>query len=113
MKRITMTRSDIGSIIRMVALAPAAISAETMKKRRASSRSANPRKALPRVPATKPACTLLVSRPARAPKMPNSAVSDGTTAVAENHSAIAANSQTASTVRAKVFEAAIPDMGSG
>ncbi len=61
-----------------------------MKKRRGSSRSARPKSALTRLPATKPACTLLVSSDWVKPLSPYSAVKDGITAEAENHRAMTA-----------------------
>ena len=59
-KRKATTDGEVGSTRRMAAFAAVATSAEIMKKRRGSSRSARPPKALARVPKTKPACTLLV-----------------------------------------------------
>ena len=53
-------------------------------------RSASPRMALVKVPKTYPACTLLVSSETCVAPMANSALSDGTTAVAENQSVMAA-----------------------
>ena len=84
--RATRTANDVGSNSRIAALAAEAQTAEARKNRLGSSRSARPRTALVRVPTTKPACTLLVSADAWPPSSPNSAISDGITAVAENHS---------------------------
>ena len=74
----------------MAVLAAVATSAAVMKKRLGSARSARPRMALVKVPKTNPACTALVSIEACVALMANSALSDGTTAVAENQSAMAA-----------------------
>ena len=64
-------------------------------KRRGSMRSASPSKALARQPSTQPAWTLLVSIAWAKLDSPNSATSAGTTADAENHSAIAPSWQMA------------------
>jgi hypothetical protein len=61
-----------------------------MKKRRGSIRSANPKIALVRLPTTNPACTPLVSDACKNGDNRYSASSAGTTAEAENQSAIAA-----------------------
>ena len=53
-------------------------------------RSAKPRTALVRVPTTNPACTVLVNRDAWVGVRVYSAAMEGTTAEAENHSAMAA-----------------------
>ena len=68
-------------------------------------RSASPKNALARHPTTNPACTPLVSAACAKPESPNSATSDGMTADAENHSAIAATWQTAMIATEAVFDA--------
>lgn len=93
--RKTGTTHDAGSTHRIERLA-AAISAETMKNLRGSKRSASPRTALVKVPATKPAETLLDIREAWRSLRPYSSRREGRTAEAENHSVIASTSHKAS-----------------
>ena len=95
MKRSATTVGEAGSTSRIAALAPAATSAEAMKNLRGSIRSARPRKALVSVPATKPAWTALVKSEAECGSIAPVALSAGTMAEAENHSAMAATWQTA------------------
>ena len=92
-KRSTTIAGDVGSNSRMAPLAAAATKAAPMKNRRGSSRSASPKPALIKVPITKPSWTALVSSDAVASSRPACALSAGTTAEAENHTAIAATSQ--------------------
>src|SRR6266545_6548765 len=87
--------TEVGSTTRRSAFAPAPIVAETAKNRRGSSLSASPMSALARQPATKPACTPLVSAALEKLERWNSAASAGSTADAENQSAIAATWQNA------------------
>jgi hypothetical protein len=95
MKRNAGTSVPVGSTTRISALATDATVAASMKKRRGSSRSANPRIALVRLPTTYPACTPLVSDACKNGDNRYSASNAGTTADAENQSAIAATSQSA------------------
>lgn len=74
MDRKTRNQSEFGSVSKIKLLAIQAIRVETAKNRRESRLSASPSRALE------------VSREARAPVRPNSTVSTGITAVAENHS---------------------------
>ncbi len=103
-KRIAIIVNEVGSTIRMTALAAAAMIAEVMKNRRGSMRSANPRRALIKVPTTNPTWTLLVNKDAWVGVNAYSAEIEGMTADAENHSAITAISQTAKTKRETDFE---------
>ena len=102
-KRKARTTVEVGETNKMAALAVAATRVETMKKRRASIRSAKPRTALVRVPATNPACTVLVKREAWVGVNANSAAIEGTTAEAENQSAMAATSHDARIARDTAF----------
>ena len=86
MNRKTRTQSKFGSVSKIKLLAIQAIRVETAKNPRESRLSASPSRALSRVPQTNPIWTLEVSSEARAPVRPNSTVSTGITAVAENHS---------------------------
>ena len=70
-------------------VAVASLTALAATKRLSSRRSARPRTAETRQPATKPSCTPLVNAACMNPVRRNSAVSCGTTAEAENQSAIA------------------------
>ena len=97
---------DAGSITRRSALAPAPITAEAAKSRRGSMRSGSPSTALARQPMTNPACTPLVSAACMKGERWNSATSAGTTADAENHSAIAATWQVAMIVTDAGFDSA-------
>src|SRR6185295_15701921 len=76
------------------ALAAAPAMADARKNVFGLSRSANPKTALKSVPTTNPSATLLDSAAACPPPIPNSALSTGTTAEAENHSDIASTSHT-------------------
>src|SRR5512144_2627055 len=96
-KRAAGAASERGSTTSSSALAIAPTAAAVAKKRRSSRRSARPRIALTRQPATKPTCTADVSVACAKRDRWNSAASDGTTADAENHSAIAATWQVAIT----------------
>ncbi len=103
--RASRVQPESGPKTRIAALAAAAIRAATMKKRRGSRRSARPSSALPSDPSTKPAWTLLVKSDWANPPSPYSAVSAGTTAEAENQSAMAATWQAESTPSEAHFEA--------
>src|SRR6266542_2354227 len=94
-KRSAGAAIDAGSMTKRSAFAPAPIAADTAKNRRGSSLSASPMSALARQPATKPACTPLVSAALEKLERWNSAASAGSTADAENQSAIAATWQNA------------------
>ena len=94
-KRSPITAKDAGSKARMRMFAPAAVRAEAMKKRRGSKRSARLKSALTMVPITKPACTELVNRDAISGGRPTLSRRAGTTADAENHSAMVATVQKA------------------
>src|SRR6185369_10194478 len=104
MKRSNGTSIEVGSTARISAFAAAATAADPMKKRRGSNRSASPRLALKRLPATKPACTPLVSNACAKDESGYSASNAGTTADAENHTAIAATWHTAMIVIDAAFE---------
>src|SRR5262245_29231094 len=95
MKRAIYTQALSGATNRMEALADAATRAETINKMRGSIRSARPRTALRSVPATNPTCTLLVNIDTCVGVSACSSRTDGTTDVAENHTARAASSQIA------------------
>ena len=94
-KRSPITAKDAGSKARMSAFAAAAVRADAMKNRRGSNRSARLNRALTMVPTTKPACTELVNRDAISGGRPTLSRSAGTTAEAENQSAIVATVQNA------------------
>src|SRR5246127_1757675 len=87
--------TEPGSTPRRKAVAPARTAAEAAKNRRVSMRSASPSRALTRQPITNPTCTAPVNAACMKFESPNSATSDGTTAEAENHRAIAATWLTA------------------
>ena len=93
--RSPITANDAGSNARIRMFAPAAVRAEAMKNRRGSKRSARLNKALMMVPTTNPACTELVNRDAISGGRPTLSRKAGTTAEAENHSAIVATVQKA------------------
>src|SRR6266700_3597064 len=101
--------NDPGSTTRSNALASAPTPAATAKSRRGSTRSARPRIALARQPMTKPAWTPLVSAACANLDNPYSAASAGTTADAENQSAIAATWHSAISVTEPSFESAQGD----
>src|ERR1700741_4193002 len=82
--------TEAGSTTRSKAFAPAPTAAEAAKKRRGSMRSASPSRALTRQPITNPTCTAPGHAACMKCESPNSATSDGITAEAENHRAIAA-----------------------
>ena len=97
------TNGPAGSTTRINALAAAPTNAEIMKKRRGSRRSASPSAALITLPMTNPACTPLVSAACANDDNLYSARSAGTTADAENHSAIAATWHSAISVTDWIF----------
>ena len=88
-KRSAITPGDVGGKARIRPLAAAPIRAETMNRRRGSNRSAIPKPALTMVPTTNPSCTALVNKDAVAASSPALRRRSGTTAEAENHSAMA------------------------
>jgi len=77
--------------------------AERAKSREAGMRSARFSEALNSAPATKPICTLIVIHDCSLPLRPHSAVSCGTTADPENHSAIASSVASASNPSVRAF----------
>src|SRR5581483_9918393 len=85
-KRRIGTEGEVGGTARISVLAAQAISAETVNSRRGSYRSARPRKALIRVPSTKPACTALVNSEAWKSSIAADCLRLGMIAVAENQS---------------------------
>jgi hypothetical protein len=96
MNRRNTIDQDVGAKKRMAIFDPAATNAEAMKKCLGCSRSASPRRALPKVPATYPTATMLLKRDARVSSMGKSSLRTGMIAVAENHSARAIASQATS-----------------
>ncbi len=107
-KRSSGAGHVVGSTTSSSALASAPTSAESANSRRGSARSASPSDALARQPATKPACTLLVSAACMKLDRRNSATSAGITADAENQSAIAATWHSAISATAARFDAKTP-----
>ena len=88
-------RGPAGSTTSSSAFAAAPTKADSAMKRLGSTRSASPSNALATQPITNPACTPLVRAACANPVSPYCATSAGTTADAENHSAIAATWQSA------------------